>query len=140
MIAGRYSYGAGCWISNATKFFTAADAKIGEQQALVEWWDEHVRGGGRPETVSRSETVSCRDAEERSGFSKVQLSRWRKALSDADKYREQQIVAALRKADIGAGGLPAVASSTGPCGVTHNEAARLKLRPLRIVAEQSPAR
>jgi hypothetical protein len=80
------------------------------------------------------------EAEERGGFTQQQVSRWRTALKDMDKYREQQILAALRKADIGAGGLPAAASSTGPCGVTHNEAARLKLRPLRIVAEQSPAR
>jgi hypothetical protein len=118
----------------------AVDAKIGEQQAFVGWWDEHVRGKGGQPKVSDRETITCQDAEDRGGFSKLQVSRWRKSLDDTNKYREQQILAALRKADIGAGGLPAAASSTGPCGVTHNEAARLRLRPLRIVAGQSPER
>jgi hypothetical protein len=118
----------------------AVDAKIGEQQAFVGWWEQCVRGVGQPEIVSDHDPISAQQAETQSGFSKLQVSRWRKSLDDTDKYREQQILAALRKADIGAGGLPAAASSTGPCGVTHNEAARLRLRPLRIVAEQSPGR
>jgi hypothetical protein len=95
---------------------------------------------GRPENGADRALISQRDAEDQSGFKHQQVSKWNKALEDTDKYREQQILAALRKADIGAGGLPAAASSTGPCGVTHNEAARLRLRPLRIVAEQSPGR
>jgi ParB family chromosome partitioning protein len=78
----------------------AVDAKIGEQKALVDWWGQHVRGKGGQPKVSDRETITCRDAEERSGFSKVQLSRWRKALADTDKYREQQILAALRRAGI----------------------------------------
>lgn len=80
----------------------AVDAKIDEQRELVGWWDEHVRGKGRPAPENNAERalIKMSDAEDRSGFSQQQVSKWRKALSDAEKYREQQILAALRKAGI----------------------------------------
>lgn len=81
----------------------AVDAKIGEQEALVGWWEKHVRGDGRPKTVEDRATVSAGDAYTRSGFSKQQVSRWRTALKDTNKYRERQIQAAMRKAGIEAG-------------------------------------
>jgi ParB family chromosome partitioning protein len=78
----------------------AVDAKIGEQKALVDWWDAHVRAAGRQPKNADHALISRPTAEERSGFRQDQVSRWRSRLSDTDKYRAQQILAALRKAGI----------------------------------------
>jgi uncharacterized membrane-anchored protein len=81
----------------------AVDAKIGEQQVFVQWWDEHVRAPGNQPNNSARELIGRAEAEERGGFSQVQVSRWRTALKDSDKYRERQILAAMRKAEIAPG-------------------------------------
>jgi hypothetical protein len=117
----------------------AVDAKIGEQEALVDWWKQSVRGKGKSNVSDRDTLISVTEAEERSGFRHDQVSRWRTRLKDSDKYREQQIVAALRKVDIGAGGLPAAASSTGPRGITHNETSADYRHVTKVVGKESPS-
>lgn len=78
----------------------AIEIKIDEQQDFVRWWDENVRGDGRPgKTVSRPDTVlSADEAERRTGFDKLQVSRMRKRVSDPDRYRAQLAAAAWKKA------------------------------------------
>jgi hypothetical protein len=49
---------------------------------------------------SDRELISAAEAEERTGISQVQVSRWQTRLADEFKYRERQIQAAYRKADL----------------------------------------
>lgn len=66
----------------------AIDQKIEEQAKFVEYWDRNVRSDGRPKKNSfSSETVSAATLEEHGGISKVQVTRWRKRLSDPEQYR-----------------------------------------------------
>jgi hypothetical protein len=48
----------------------------------------------------RGHRYSVAEAEELTGITKQQLSRWRKRLQDVPKYRERQILAACRKAEL----------------------------------------
>lgn len=86
----------------------AVDAKIEDQREFVQWWDEAVAGQGgdrrsRAFKVSDGETLISSDrATALTDIDKRQVSRWRKSLRDADKYRERLILAARRKADLAA--------------------------------------
>jgi len=97
----------------------AVDAKMGEQQAFVAWWDDHVRSPDNQPKISGREIIGRAEAEDRGGFSAVQMSQWRTSLKDTDKYRERQILAAMRKTGIGAGGISAAAHPARPRGVTQ---------------------
>ena len=68
----------------------AVDAKIEDQAEFVGWWDGAVVDkGGRPlKTAPRSGFgLACAAAEELSGITQQQVSRWRKFLADRDAYR-----------------------------------------------------
>jgi phage N-6-adenine-methyltransferase len=80
----------------------AIDAKLGDQGDFVEWWGANLtphHGGDRTKSAERG-TWSVRDAEERTGISNQQVSRWRKALEKSEQYRDRQIDAARKKAGL----------------------------------------
>jgi hypothetical protein len=80
----------------------AVARKIEEQQEFVRWWDENVSvrySKNQHVVISDSEMTKDR-AESATGISAVQVSRWRKHLRDPQKYRDQLIAAACRKADL----------------------------------------
>ena len=55
----------------------AVDAKLEHQAEFVGWWREKVRGDGRPsKTVSVRGQLTVESAEELTGISKQQVSRW----------------------------------------------------------------
>ena len=80
----------------------AIDLKIEEQREFCRWWHEHVHHKGGERWIDRAERrdLSLADAEARSGIIHQQVSNWRKWLADEAKYREQQILAAYRKAGL----------------------------------------
>jgi hypothetical protein len=79
----------------------AVDLKIEQQREFVRWWDDNVQPNNRPPlTVSGPETVSVDQAASLTSIGKVQVTRWRKKLSEEAKYRAQQILAACRKAGL----------------------------------------
>lgn len=73
-------------------FEDAVRAYVDEQQRFVRWWDSHVSPGeheGRPpkEPVAiRTQVLRAADAEEQTGISKWQVSRWRLQLKDPAAY------------------------------------------------------
>jgi phage N-6-adenine-methyltransferase len=82
----------------------AVDAKIADQREFVDWWDDTVRPAGgdkRSGTISADRALMiAEDAEARTGISHQLVSRWRNRLKDTAKYRDKQILAAYRKAEI----------------------------------------
>lgn len=58
----------------------ATDALVTRQIDFCGWWRENVRSQGRPENVTDTVTIFVEEAERLTGFSKMQVSRWRKAL------------------------------------------------------------
>jgi phage N-6-adenine-methyltransferase len=101
----------------------AVDAKVDEQGQFVAWWDETItknRGGDRTEksNVSDSDTLLTADAVEKTtGISRLQVSRWRKALATPDAYRDALFNAAYRKAM----GLKGQSDLRGASGTGENE-------------------
>jgi phage N-6-adenine-methyltransferase len=83
----------------------AISAKIAEQAAFVKYWDEAVSPGhGGDRSKNRVQRFcSVADAEMWTGVSQQQVSRWRTRLKNGEKYREQQILAAYRKAHLAPG-------------------------------------
>jgi hypothetical protein len=75
------------------------DTDITQQQEFVEWWDEAVRPPGQG-NISDLKYFSVAQVNERTGIGPVLVSRWRGRLTDAAKYRAQQILAAYRKAGL----------------------------------------
>lgn len=73
---------------------------MAEQAAFVEWWEGNVgkNWGGNRSKVANVKPCSSEDAETLTGISKVQVSRWRKRLSDRDAYRTYLFGHAWRKA------------------------------------------
>jgi len=66
--------------------------KIQEQVFFVQWWRENVNihhGGNRKDQV-RS-TWDLKDAEQSTGISNQQVSRWAKALQDDEAYLKRQL-------------------------------------------------
>lgn len=84
----------------------AVDAKIEDQREFVQWWDDavHRKGGERwLDSAERGyQGVAVTDLEAHTEITHQQVSRWRKSLRDAAKYRERLILAARRKADLAA--------------------------------------
>jgi phage N-6-adenine-methyltransferase len=84
----------------------AVDAEIEDQAEFVRWWNETVTGA-RHNVNPTAENAERRflgrpEAEAQTEITQQQVSRWRKSLRDAAKYREQMIAAARRKADLAA--------------------------------------
>ena len=77
----------------------AVDKKIEDQAEFVTWWDgdDGVQPNHRPVTVADRRQLSVPDAEQETGITKQQVSRWRKCLADVSKYRQQIILATCRK-------------------------------------------
>jgi phage N-6-adenine-methyltransferase len=79
----------------------AVDAKIAEQAEFVAWWDVSVRRPGQGNN-SDHELFSRDDAEARTGILQPQVSRWRKLIADAPRYRDRVLAAAFSKAGMAA--------------------------------------
>lgn len=83
----------------------AVEAKIEDQREFVGWWQDNVgiRHGLNRHTVEVADTatsLTADHADEITGIGKDKVSRWRKSLRNAEKYRERLILAARRKADL----------------------------------------
>lgn len=89
----------------------AIDAKIGQQIEFCQWWLESVRERGRPEKDFRAEIFSLDEAQQRTGVTAVQVSRWRQRTGTSgsspsgipelvERYAEHIRVAAYRKAGL----------------------------------------
>jgi hypothetical protein len=58
----------------------------------VAWWEGTVREGGRPKKTSTERNwISQAEAEQQTGISHVQVSRWKARLRDPDKYRQMLV-------------------------------------------------
>lgn len=77
----------------------AVDQKIEEQIEFVGWWKDNVRSDGRPSKTGAGPRQFPRDeAEELTGITHQQVSKWRKRLADRDKYRATLYGVAWKKA------------------------------------------
>ena len=78
---------------------TAIEQKLEDQAEFVRWWAENVRPRGRPdEIVSAQKRLSVEKAEEATGITKLQTFKWRRRLTDPEKYRAMLFGAAYHKA------------------------------------------
>lgn len=75
----------------------AVDQKIEEQAEFVQWWEGAVRGPGKVNS-RRTGLFDSAAAEDATGITQQQVSRWRKALKDATAYRAKLYGAAWNKA------------------------------------------
>lgn len=76
----------------------AVDAKLDDQEEFVRWWDERVRPHGVRADVAEPGHLAAPVAEELTGITKQQVSRWRKRLVDRPAYRAALYEHAYRKA------------------------------------------
>jgi ParB family chromosome partitioning protein len=77
----------------------AVDQKIEEQIEFVQWWKDNVRGDGRPsKTAAGPGRFGVTQAEELTGITSQQVSKWKKRLSDREKYRATLYGVAWKKA------------------------------------------
>jgi hypothetical protein len=77
----------------------AVEAKLEDQQEFVGWWKVTVRPSHRPEkTVPDRGQLTADTAEDLTGITKQQVSRWGERLKDREKYRALIYGAAWRKA------------------------------------------
>lgn len=79
----------------------AVDQKIEDQIEFVRWWDEKVsihHGAGRGKKSADLGTFSMKNAEETTGISNQQVSKWRSRIKDVEKYRDALFGLAWRKA------------------------------------------
>lgn len=75
----------------------AVDQKIEEQIEFIQWWKDNVRGPGKS-NYSRPGIFGLDEAEELTGITKEQVSKWKKRLTDRDKYRATLYGVAWKKA------------------------------------------
>jgi hypothetical protein len=80
----------------------AIEIMIGQQREFCQWWTEIVSPGESPGTNQWSvsdllPTTTAFKAEQETGISKKQVSRWKSALADEDAYRWAITQAACRK-------------------------------------------
>jgi hypothetical protein len=82
----------------------AVEEEIALQAAFLEWWEAHVhrKGGERwIEPAERGEQgLSVEQAEDATGISNRQVSKWHKALEDEDDYRDKLLRSARRRAGL----------------------------------------
>lgn len=64
----------------------AVEQKIEEQIEFCQWWKENVRGPGKSNSA-RPGLFGCDRAEELTGITQEQVSKWRKRSADRAKYR-----------------------------------------------------
>ena len=80
---------------------TAVDAMIEDQTKCVRWWDENVtpnKGGDRHRGEKRGSALFVSEAQELTGITQQQVSKWRRRLKDPEKYRAMLYGAAYAKA------------------------------------------
>jgi DNA N-6-adenine-methyltransferase (Dam) len=68
----------------------AVEQKVEEQAEFVRWWRDNVsvnHGAGRGKKVAESGTFLVDQAQELTGITKFQVSKWAKRLKDRAKYR-----------------------------------------------------
>lgn len=75
----------------------AVEQKIEEQVEFVQWWKNNVRGPGKSNSA-RPGLFGCDQAEDLTGITQEQVSKWRKRLADRDKYRATIYGVAWKKA------------------------------------------
>ena len=81
----------------------SVDRKIADQQEFVSWWQDNVSSRlhtNQHNVVITDDVITRERAESATGISAMQVSRWRKSLKDAAKYRARLILAACRKFDL----------------------------------------
>lgn len=80
----------------------AVDVKLEQQKEFVQWWADAIGrnhgGKRRGNQVPRSAHLNREQAEELTGITHQQVSKWNRRLADIPKYREQLYGAAYRKA------------------------------------------
>lgn len=76
----------------------AVAAKIEEQAAFVEWWEENLPHGGDRSKSAGLRTWSAEDIERETKISHQQVSKWRRWLKDREGYAAKLYGAAYRKA------------------------------------------
>lgn len=80
----------------------AIDQKIDEQEEFVRWWRERVTPdkGKRSDLHADRGVSSATRAEELTGITQQQVSRWRSKLKDRPNYRGSLLSAAFKKAGL----------------------------------------
>lgn len=78
----------------------AIDLKMEQQGKFKGWWDINVRSAGNPTISHERGKLGMRDAEQKTGISNQQVSRWGKSLEHPEQYREKLRLAAYRKAGL----------------------------------------
>lgn len=76
---------------------TAVTLQIEEQRQFVKWWEENVRAAGKPNSRGPA-LISAQEAEDATDIKHQQVSKWRKRLTNPDKYRDTLYGAAYRNA------------------------------------------
>ncbi len=91
-------------LGDRTKLEEAVDAKLDEQEEFVRWWKETVSfrhqaagpGRGHKKSAQVAAEFSAERAEELTGITHQQVSRWRQHLRDKAKYRSKAVDKAWR--------------------------------------------
>jgi len=87
-------------VKDATLIERAVDEKVERITEFVRWWESNVsRPGNQPINAERR-YLRVADAEQATGIRQQQVSRWRKATQDEEKFKRQILEAALKKADM----------------------------------------
>lgn len=76
---------------------SAVEQKIEQQAEFVQWWRETVTPNRAPDRNNRT-VISRDEAEELTGITAMQVSRWAKRLTNREQYKEFLYGAAYRKA------------------------------------------
>ena len=84
-------------IKNWPSLEIAIDKKMEDQTEFVRWWDENVRRRGE-KSNSTEQRYLVVDAEDLTGISHQQVSKWRRRLKDPEKYKAMLYGASYRKA------------------------------------------
>lgn len=74
-------------VRDFTLLLNAVEEKMKDQTEFVVWWDGNVRGPGQRANV-RDQRHFVAHVEEKTSFTKQQVSTWRRKLRHPDKYRE----------------------------------------------------
>jgi hypothetical protein len=100
------------WLDNQDRCYQGipmrqaeSETGISQQREFCQWWSEHVTPGLRMGSnqwvvAERGPTTSAAQAEQDTGVTKQQVSRWSHALANEDAYRFAITDAACRKAGI----------------------------------------
>jgi len=65
----------------------AVEKKMEDQAEFVRWWDENVRPAGQGNNAGRR-YLSKDEADDQTGITQQQVSKWRRRLKEPEKYAE----------------------------------------------------